>query len=38
MNYKTDEYIEEIDNYTEMKCKQFGMQEGIRKVAFLLMW
>ena len=37
MKYKTDEYIEEIDNYADMKCGQFGMQEGIRKVAFLLM-
>lgn len=37
MKYKTDEYIEEIDNYADMKSGQFGMQEGIRKVAFLLM-
>lgn len=37
MKYKTDEYIEEIDKYADMKCGQFGMQEGIRKVAFLLM-
>lgn len=36
MNYKIDEYVELLDDYDNMKCDQFGMQDSIRKIAFLL--
>lgn len=36
MQYKVDEYVEKFDDYEVMKCEQFGMQESIRKIAFLL--
>lgn len=36
MQYKVDEYVKKFYNYEVMKCEQFGMQESIRKIAFLL--
>lgn len=35
-HYKIDEYVDDLENFEEMTCKDFAKEETIRKIAFLL--
>lgn len=37
MFYKVDDYVNYFEEYDNMNCEKFGLQESIRKLAFLLL-
>ena len=36
ITYKIDEYVDKMEEYSRMKFEDLGQQDGIKKVAFLM--